>query len=114
MHSSKTMFLRRTRSPWSMRRNAESPKTMRSAAGLEKLSLYGGSGGIDIRLSPQVRLKELSFDGVHLPLLRSIHTGNLEKLFVFPSGRDVDYAPLAEVPTDLIYSSAYTAGPDIH
>ena len=70
---------------------------LRSAAGLEKLSLYGGNAGIDIRLSPQVRLKELSFDGVHLSLLRSIHTGKLEKLFVFPSGRSVDYAPLAEV-----------------
>ena len=83
---------------------------LRSAAGLEKLSLYGGSGGIDIRLSPQVRLKELSFDGVHLPLLRSIHTGNLEKLFVFPSGRDVDYAPLAgaELP-DLTSLNCYAS-----
>ena len=70
---------------------------LRSAAGLEKLSLYGGNGGIDVKLSPQMRLKKLSFDGVHLSLLRSIHTGKLEKLFVFPSGRDVDYAPLAEV-----------------
>ena len=70
---------------------------LRSAAKLEDLSFYGGNGAIDIRLSPQMRLKKLSFDGVHLPLLRSIHTGKLEKLFVFPSGRDVDYAPLAEV-----------------
>ena len=70
---------------------------LRSAAGLEKLSLYGGNGGIDIRLSPQMRLKKLSFDGVHLSLLRSIHTGKLEKLFVFPSWESVDYAPLAEV-----------------
>ena len=70
---------------------------LRSAAKLEKLSLYGGNGGIDVKLSPQVRLRELSFDGVHLSLLRSIHTGKLEKLFVFPSGGDVDYAPLSEV-----------------
>lgn len=70
---------------------------LRSAVKLEKLSLYGGNGAIDIRLFPQMRLKKLSFDGVHLSLLRSIHTGKLEKLFVFPSGGDVDYAPLAEV-----------------
>lgn len=84
---------------------------LRSAVKLEELSLYGGNGGIDIRLSPQVRLKELSFDGVHLPLLRSVHTGKLEKLFVFPSGRSVDYAPLAgaELP-NLTSLNCYASG----
>ena len=83
---------------------------LRSAAKLEELSLYGGNGGIDIRLSPQVRLRKLSVDGVHLPLLRSIHTGQLEKLFVFPSRESVDYAPLtgAELP-NLVSLNCYAS-----
>jgi|GEM_PF-2368755 len=84
---------------------------LRSAAKLEDLSFYGGNGGIDVKLSPQVRLRELSFDGVHLSLLRSIHIGKLEKLFVFPSGGDVDYAPLSEVELPNLTSlNCYASG----
>ena len=69
---------------------------LRRAPKLESLSLYGGRAVVELRLSPQVRLKELSIDGIHLPLLRTIRTEKLEKLFVWSSGA-VDYAPLAEV-----------------
>ena len=68
----------------------------RSAVKLEDLGFFGGNRNLVVRLAPQLRLKKLSVSEVHLPLLRAIHTGELEKLFII-SSETADYTPLAEV-----------------
>ena len=83
---------------------------LRSAARLEDLGLYDGNSDLVIRFAPQMRLRKLVICGELLPLLRSIHTRKLEKLYVFPGGT-ADYAPLAEAELpELISLNCYAPG----
>ena len=70
---------------------------LRSAAKLESLMLYSDNAALAVRLSPQLRLKELTVSGAQLPLLRAIQTGALKDLSIIPGTGTADYAPLAEV-----------------
>ena len=82
---------------------------LQSAVKLEDLGFFGGNRNLVVRFAPQLRLKELSVSGTHLPLLRAIHTGELKSLFII-SSETADYAPLAEVELpELTYLGCHAA-----
>ncbi|MBP5542912.1 MAG: hypothetical protein ILM98_02460, partial [Kiritimatiellae bacterium] len=70
---------------------------LRSAAKLESLMLCSDNAALAVRLSPQLRLKELTVSGAQLPLLRAIQTGALKDLSIISGTGTDEYAPLAEV-----------------